>query len=180
MAQKTSVSSSKVTAFIREKKGLVAALCGILLTAVLLLAFINPANSPTSVFNSYLDCLHSQNAEKLLAISYEANFSKITTPETVSDNYGMRFSSADNSYKSGGEVDLLKGTQIKVTDVKTPKQSEQTSIRTSLADQFENTGRITDVRDISFDINRSGATTKGTARAICVTGKWYIHEVSGI
>lgn len=180
MDQKASASFSKVIGLIREKKGLVAALCGILLAAVLLLIFLNPANSPTAVFNSYLDCLHSRNEAKYLSISYEAHFSKISTSETVSESYSQRFSSADTSYTSGGRVDLLKDTKIKVTNLKTPKQSEMTTIRSSLAEQFENTARITDVRDISFDIVRSGAKTKGTARAICVTGKWYIHEVSGI
>lgn len=185
MDENTSVKSPKPSlgaaiGFVREKKRLVIAVCGILLTAILLLIFLNPANSPSAVFGSYLDCLRSQNEPKFLSISYGANFSKSTPPETIVESYRQRFSSADSSYKNGGRVDLLNGARIKVTGMKTPEKSEMSSIRSSLGDTFENTARITDVRDISFDVIRGTSTSKGSARAICVTGKWYIHEVSGI
>ena len=152
----------------------------LLLAAVLLLIIINPANSPKAVFNRYLDCLHSQNEQAFREISYEANFSAASTADNAAESYKARFLSADASYKSGGKVDLLKGTEIRIIKAETPKQSEIATRRSSLSELFRNTARITDIRNITFEIKRGETTSTGTAELICVTGKWYIGEVLGI
>lgn len=175
-------SSSDVIGLIRSKKKWLIGIGGLLLAVVLVLVIINPANSPKAVFEKYLSCMRSENDAQIAAISYEANFSKDTSSEMVVGSYQQRFSSADDSYKSGGKVNLLKGKSIRIIDVATPTQVEITSRRAALADHFRNTNRITDIRNISFEVKRGGEEkpTVGTAELICVTGKWYIGEVTGI
>lgn len=173
--------SAVKTDFIKKNKGWLIGVGSLLIAVVLLLVFIDPLNSPTAVFNRYLDCMHSENAEEYSEISYEANFSKTLTAEDVADGYKARFSSADASYYlSGGKVDLLKDTEIKITKEETPKQSEIASRRTDLSANYNNTARITDIRNLTFTIKRGDVPTTGTAELICVTGKWYIADVSGI
>lgn len=175
-------SPADAIGFIKANKKAFIGAGALLLAVVLILIIINPANSPKAVFNKYLDCLRSENTELLKEISYDANFLKEMTADDVAQNYQMRFSSADDSYKSGGKVNLLKGTTIKITQVSTPKQSEITTRRAALTDRYRNAARITDIRNITFEITRAGVEGKsiGTAEAICVTGKWYIGEVTGI
>lgn len=180
--------------FIKAKKGVFIGVGTLLLAVVLLLIIINPSNSPKGVFNQYLSCMRSENADQYLSISYEANFSRTMSGEEVANGYRSRFSSADDSYKSGGKVNLLSGKSIKILEVTTPKQSEISTRRAALSEYYRNTARITDIRNITFEI-RTGSSQNtaadgeqatenkpliGTAEAICVTGKWYIAEVTGI
>lgn len=171
---------AQLTKFIRAKKGLIAGIGGVLLAVILLLIFLNPANSPTEVFHRYLDCLRSENTEQLLAISYDANFSELQTPEDIAASYEGRFSSADDSYRSGSDIDLLKDTQVRITGVTTPTRTELIARREALSQADRNTARITDIRNICFEVKRSEVVTTGNAEAICVTGKWYIGEVVGV
>ena len=147
---------------------------------ILLLVIVNPANSPNAVFGRYLDCLHSENNQQFTAISYAANYSEAMTKEDVVSAYQSRFTSADASYNSGGKVDLLKDTEIKITKVETPKQTDLDAKRTGLGQLYRNTARITDIRSITFEVKQGENKSVGTAELICVTGKWYIADVTGI
>ncbi len=163
----------------RYKKLLIGA-GGVLIAVILLLVIINPANSPSSVFNRYLDCLRAENESLFTAVSYDAQFSNTSGPEAAAEQYRLRFSSADDSYKSGGNVNLLKDTDVRIIKQETPKKDEMASSRTALAESHRNTTRITDIRDITFEVKRGDQVTTGTAEMICVTGKWYVGEVNGI
>lgn len=173
-------TSAIKTDFVKNHKGMLIGVGSLLIAVVLLLIIINPANSPTAVFNRYLDCMRSENAAQYCEISYEANFSSGLTAENVADGYKARFTSADESYKSGGKVNLLKDTEIKINREETPKQGEISSRRSALSNNYRNTARITDIRNLTFTVKRGDVTTTGTAELICVTGKWYIADVSGI
>lgn len=166
--------------FIKMHKKWFITAAALVFAAILLLIIINPANSPTAVFNRYLDCMHAENDDAFAAISYDANFSSGQTKDDVIASYQMRFSSADNSYTSGGRVDLLKDASVSITKCESLKKSELSSRRSSLAENYRNTGRVTDICDITFAVKRGESTSTGTATAFCVTGKWYIGEVSGI
>ncbi len=170
----------KPAEFIKAYKKLLIGAGTLLLTVVLLLVIINPANSPTAVFNRYLDCLHNRNAEQFRAISYDANFSSTTTADDAVGNYKARFTNADPSYKSNGRIDLLKDTSIRIIKSETPKQSEIATRRSALAENYRNTARITDIRKITFEVKNGETSSTGTAELICVTGKWYIADVLGI
>ncbi len=173
-------ASNNALGFIKAHKRSVIGVGALLLAVVLLLIIVNPANSPGSVFKRYLNCLHAQDPEQFRTISYDANFSQSQTVDAVVDGYTLRFSSADSSYNSGGRVDLLKDVGIKVTKTETLKESDLSSRRSALAQTYRNTARITDIRNITFEIKRGEETSTGTAELICVTGKWYIGEVTGI
>ena len=173
-------SVKNAPAFLAEKKKWIIGIGALVLAAVLLLIIINPANSPKSVFNRYLDCLHTQNEKAFSEISYQANFSSAMSREDSVDGYKSRFTSFDPSNQSGS-VDLLKNTQISIIKEETPKQSDIAARRTELKETYRNTERITDIRKITFEIKRSEEDkSTGTAELICVTGKWYIGDVSGI
>lgn len=167
-------------AFIKAYKKPLIGVCALLAAVALLLVIVNPANSPKAVFGRYLDCMRSLNAEQYSAISYDANFSSVSTAEDAVSIYKSRFTSADPSYKSGGKVDLLKDTEIRIIKEETPKQTEIASRRNALAANYRNTARITDIRNITFEVKKGDLTSTGTAELICVTGKWYIADVLGI
>ncbi len=179
-SQAKKVNTKGIAGFTGKKKSLCIGAGAVLLAVILLLVIVNPANSPSSVFNRYLNCLCSENADAFCAISYEANFSNTLTAENVAESYKGRFSSADPSYSVGGKVNLLKDTGVKVTKTVTPTQTEIASRRANLAANYRNTGSITDIRNLTFTIKRGDLTSTGTAELICVTGKWYIADVTGI
>ena len=164
---------------VKHKKGLIGA-AALILAAVLLLVIINPANSPKAVFNRYLSCLHSRNESVMRELSYDANYSKSLTAEEVTDTYKGRFLSAGSDYTNSGSADLLKDTKVKIQRVETPKKSSFSERRNTLANSYRNTARITDIRTITFSVTSGENTSVGTAELICVTGKWYIGEVTGI
>ncbi len=166
--------------FFKYYKNVWIGLGGLLAAIVLILIIVNPANSPNAVFGKYLDCMHSQNEQTYRAISYDANFSAATSADIAVDGYKARFSNADASYKDNGKTDLLKNTEIKVIKSETPKQSEIATRRNELKDSYRNTARITDIRNITFEIKQNDNKSTGTAELICVTGKWYIADVTGI
>ena len=174
--------SSKKSALLANltpgKKKCIIAVCALALAVVLLLVIINPANSPESVFNRYLGCLHAQNEQDFQSISYEANFSNQYSAEDIVNGYKARFSSVDPA--NSAKVDLLKDTKLHITKAETPTQTEIASRRANLAERCRNTNRITDIRNITFEIKRGEEKTYGTAELICVTGKWYISDVTGI
>ena len=161
-------------------KNLLIGIGGLVAAIVLILIIINPANSPNAVFNKYLDCMHSQNEEAYRVISYDANFSAATSADIAVDDYKARFSNADASYKDNGKTDLLKNTKVNVIKSETPNQTEIANRRNELKDSYRNTARITDIRNITFEVKKDGNKSTGTAELICVTGKWYIADVTGI
>ena len=165
--------------FTQYKKLIITATAA-LAAVILLLVIVDPANSPSAVFSSYLSCMHAQDESRFTAISYDANFSDAIPPDTVAEQYRLRFSSADDSYKSGGTVDLLRDTDIRIIETTTPKRDNIASRRTALGENHRNTARITDIRNIDFEVTRGDQVTYGSAELICVTGKWYIGDVSGI
>jgi len=179
-AKKQPTPENGAIGFIKAKKKLFITAGALLTAVVILLLILNPANSPKAVFDSYLSCLHSRNADRFTAISYEANFSKTMASEAVAESYKGRFSSADDNYKNGGQVDLLKGADIRITEIKSLTQSEISTRRSYLKENYRNTERITDIRSISFEMTRDDIPSIGKAELICVTGKWYIGDVSDI
>ena len=178
--QQTKTAENEALGFIKKKKKWFIGIGAALLAVVLLLMIINPANSPESVFNRYLDCLRSRNSDAFRAASYEANFAKDTSADNVVASYEARFSSADTSYKSGGRVNLLTGKSIRITKAETPTQAEIASRVQQLDERYRNAYRVTDIRNITFEIKQGEIKSTGTAEMICVTGKWYIGDVTGI
>ena len=178
--KKNHPAAKNAKSLLRQRKKLFIGIGAALAAVILLLVIINPANSPSSVFNRYLGCLRAENDEQFAAVSYDANFSAASDTAAVVESYRQRFSSADPSYKSGGTVNLLQDTDIRIITQEAPKKDAFGSRRTALAESHRNTERITDIRTITFEIKRGDQVTTGSAELICVTGKWYIGEVSGI
>lgn len=172
MAKKTSPpAANSAVGFIKAHQKCFIGTAVLLIAAVLLLIIINPANSPTAVFDRYLDCLRSENDEQFAAISYDANFSKTDTADAILGAYRSRFA-------SGG--DLLGESSVRITIAETPDKSDFVNQRSTLAEGYRNAQRITDIRNLTFKIKTGETESVGTAKLICVTGKWYIGEVTGI
>ena len=173
---------------IKQRKKTFIGFASLLLAAILVLVIINPSNSPKSVFNEYLECLRHQDGEKLLQISYEANFSNKTTSEEVLQAYRNRF--------SAGVENPIKGKTIRITEVKHLTDEEISARKAELSANYRNTARITDICRFTLEItdedhprvdedsyetvDPARAPIIGYAEAICVTGKWYIGDVTGL
>ena len=68
----------------------------------------------------------------------------------------------------------------RITKAETPTQAEIASRVQQLDERYRNAYRVTDIRNITFEIKQGEIKSTGTAEMICVTGKWYIGDVTGI